>query len=176
MDAGLAARLSPGHRRRLEWFEEHAGEVLPLPEPLEGTLPLVHRQMGIYKPSGLEYATAIVVMLRSRYHGDAITRHTDGTWHMLYHQQDAPRGREGGAYANDALHACQRDGIPVGILEERQTSARPRMFEVLGLGMLVGWQSDYFLLQSLSQAAADAGRPTVTTLLATAEALHADED
>ncbi len=150
--------------------------MIPKPEPLEGHLPLVHPRMGIYKPRELEYATAIITMLRSRYQGDSVTHHADETWNMVYHQQDAPAGRDDGVYANEALRACLRDGIPVGVLEERETLARPRLFEVLGLGMLVGWQSDYFILQSLNQAAADSGRRAINALLATAEALEANED
>jgi len=115
-------------------------------------------------------------MLRSRYQGDSVTHSPDGTWDMVYHQQDPPPGRDDGAYANDALRACLRDGMPVGVLEERETSARPRMFEVLGLGMLVGWQSNYFILQSLNQVPGDSGRRSIKRLLATAEALQADED
>jgi putative restriction endonuclease len=176
VDPDLATRLSPDHRRRLEWFEEHAGEVIPRPERLEGRLPLVHPRMGIYKPRELEYATAIVTRLRSRYHGDSVTHHADGTWNMVYHQQDTPVGRDDGAWANDALRACLRDGIPVGVLEERQTPERPRLFEVLGLGALAGWQSDYFILQSLSHAAAGPGRSAINALLATAEALEAAQN
>lgn len=175
MDADLAARLSPGHLRRLEWFEEHAGDVLPRPEPLDGTLPLVHPRMGIYKPHELEYATAIVTMVRSRYRGDRVTRHADGTWDMVYHQQDAPERQVRGAYANAALRACLRDHIPVGVLQEREVSGRPRMFEVLGLGQLTGWQSDYFILQSMDQAGATNDRGPMSALLATAEALEEDE-
>lgn len=176
MDTDLAARFRPEHLRRLEWFEAHEGEVLPRPEPLEGHLPLVHPRMGIYKPRELDYATAIITMLRSRYQGDSVTRHADGTWDMVYHEQEAPPSRADRAYANDALRACLRDGVPVGVLEERETSARPRMFEVLGLGMLVGWQSDYFILQSLNQVREESGRRIINTLLSTAEALEADED
>ncbi len=150
--------------------------MLPRPEPLEGPLPLVHPRMGIYKPSDLEYATAIITMLRSRYQGDRVTHHRGGSWDVVYHQQDAPPGRPGGAYANTALHASLRDHIPVGVLQEREVSEPPRMFEVLGLAMPVAWQSDYFVLQSVNQAGSTAGRGAIGHLLATAEALEDDSE
>ena len=132
--------------------------------------------MGIYKPHELDYATAIVTMVSSRYQGDRVIRHPDGTWDMVYHQQDAPQGQARDAYANVALHACLRDQIPVGVLQEREVSGRPRMFEVLGLALLAGWQSDYFILQSLDRAGGINGRVPVSALLAAAEALEEDED
>jgi putative restriction endonuclease len=112
VDADLAARLSPSHIRRLEWFEEHAGEVGPRPGHLAGSLPLVHPQMGIYKPRELNYATAIVTMISSPYPGDRVTHHADGTWDMIYHQQDGPSGQDTATYTNEALRACLRDRIP----------------------------------------------------------------
>lgn len=176
VDADLAARLRPEHLRRLQWFEDHAGEVRPRPEPLEGHVPLVHPRMGIYKPAELAYATAIVIMLRSPYQGDRVTRNVDGSWNMVYHQQDAPSGQKADPFTNVALHACQRDRIPVGVLQERQTATRPRQFEVLGLGLPLGWQSGYFLLQSLDQVGNDGGRGRINALLSAAEALEADVD
>jgi putative restriction endonuclease len=176
VDADLAARLSPDHLRRLEWFEEHAGQVGPRPEPLEGPLPLVHRQMGIYKPRDLEYATAIITMLESPYPGDHVTHNADGTWDMVYHQQDFRRAQTGAPYANAALRACVRDGIPVGVLEERSSSGTPRLFEVLGLAMPVDWQSDYFTFRSLNHLGRSRTGGTVSALLAAAEAQEAEEE
>jgi hypothetical protein len=132
--------------------------------------------MGIYKPRELDYATAIITMLRSKYQGDSVTHHADGTWDMVYHQQDAPAGSASGAYANDALRACLNDHVPVGVLEERPSATGPRLFEVLGLGALVGWQSEYFILQSVNQARDNPARRAINRLVATAEALEADED
>jgi hypothetical protein len=40
MDPELIARLSPEHRRRLDWFEEHQGEVSGIPGPLTDGLPV----------------------------------------------------------------------------------------------------------------------------------------
>ncbi len=56
MDSELIARISPEHRRRLAWFEEHQGEVSSAPAPLPGDLYLVSARKGIYKPADLPYA------------------------------------------------------------------------------------------------------------------------
>lgn len=171
VDTDLTAKLSPRHLQRLRWFEEHAGQTLPRPRPLDHSLPLVHPRRGIYKPAELYYATAIVTMLRSRYEGDRVIRHADGTWDMIYHQEDPPADRIGDIYTNTGLHACQRDRIPVGVLQERKTLRGPRMFEVLGLATPVDWRSDYFILQSLREQGG-AGRAVIDALLATAEVLE----
>ena len=41
MNPELTARISPEHRRRLAWFEEHQGEVSPIPGPLPDGLLLI---------------------------------------------------------------------------------------------------------------------------------------
>ena len=56
LDSELIARISPEHRRRLAWFEEHQGEVSASPGPLAGGLLLVSKPKGIYKPGDLPYA------------------------------------------------------------------------------------------------------------------------
>ena len=53
MDSELVARISPEHRRRLAWFEEHQGEVSAIPGPLADGLLLVSKPKGIYKPGDL---------------------------------------------------------------------------------------------------------------------------
>jgi hypothetical protein len=50
MDSALAARLNPGHRQRLEWFEEHQGQISPFPPPLNDGMLLAAKAKGIYKP------------------------------------------------------------------------------------------------------------------------------
>ena len=67
MHSELIARISPEHRRRLAWFEEHQGEVSPSPAPLDGGLRLVSAPKGIYKPADLPYALSIKIKLDSRY-------------------------------------------------------------------------------------------------------------
>jgi hypothetical protein len=44
MDADSLARISPDHRRRLAWFEDHKGEVTGMPAPLEDGLLLTSKR------------------------------------------------------------------------------------------------------------------------------------
>jgi hypothetical protein len=52
MDSELSARISPSHRRRLAWLEEHQGEVSPFPGPLPPTNLLL-----VSKPKGWDLQT-----------------------------------------------------------------------------------------------------------------------
>lgn len=63
----LIARISPEHRRRLAWFEEHQGEVSSIPGPLPDGQLLVSKPKGIYKPEDLPYALSIRINLDSPY-------------------------------------------------------------------------------------------------------------
>src|ERR1022692_314143 len=67
MDPALMARISPGHQRRLAWFERHEGEISGIPGPLEDGLLLVSKPKGIYKPADLPYALSIRINLDSSY-------------------------------------------------------------------------------------------------------------
>ena len=169
-----APPAQPEHIRRLEWFEEHAGQIGPRPQPLDGTLTLVHPRRGIYKPAGSRYAVSVIAMLASKYQGDRVDTHPDGTWEMIYHQEDPPPGRAE-VYTNTGLMACLHDKVPVGVVYERRVPGHRRMFEVLGLAMPVDWQSDYFFLESLDRGA-EAGRAFADSLMATAEELNDSDE
>jgi putative restriction endonuclease len=174
--SALAARLSPEHIRRLAWFDEHTGDVLPRPGPLDGLLALVHPRRGIYKPAGLKYAVSITAVAVSPYTGDRVDHHADGKWVMAYHQENPAPGRSGEVYTNIGLIECLRDKVPVGVLQERRLPGRGRMFEVLGLAMPVDWQSGYFILESLRSQGHRTGSAFVDVLVATAEELNQQED
>jgi hypothetical protein len=72
MDSALAARLNPGHRQRLEWFEERQGQISPFPPPLNDGMLLAAKAKGIYKPKELAYAVSIRINLGSPYAGWAM--------------------------------------------------------------------------------------------------------
>jgi putative restriction endonuclease len=67
MDSELINRISPEHRRRLAWFEEHEGEVSAIPGPLASGLLLISKPKGIYKPGDLPYALNIRINLDNPY-------------------------------------------------------------------------------------------------------------
>ena len=66
MDAELIARISPEHRDRLAWFEEHQGEVLPAPGGRLMGRPRVSPAKGIYKPADLPMRWADIPQLSIR--------------------------------------------------------------------------------------------------------------
>jgi putative restriction endonuclease len=122
---------------------------VPRPEPLPPRLGLVHPRMGTFKPRGERYAASVIAMLKSPYPGDRLDRHDDGSWDMVYHQQNPPPGQRGEVYTNAGLQACLDDAVPLGVLQEYPGPGRKRMFEVVGLATLTGRRSGYIFLQSL---------------------------
>jgi hypothetical protein len=149
MDSTLLARISPEHRRRLAWFEEHAGQVSSFPEPLEGGLRLVAMPKGIYKPRGLEYALSVRINLGSLYADGVPVPAAGGGWLLSYHQENADPADRDREYTNRGLMRCINDRVPVGVLLERAPSGRRSQYEVLGLALPVRWSDGYFFLESL---------------------------
>ena len=115
-------------------------------------------------------------MLVSPYPGDRIEHHADGSWDMVYHQENAAPGRVGDVYTNAGPIECLHDKVPVGVLQERRLPGHGRMFEILGLAMPVDWQSGYFIFENLGSQGHRAGRAFVDVLVATAEELNQQED
>lgn len=176
MDAALIARISHGHRRRLAWFEDHAGQITPPPPPLEGELPgggklhLVSTPKGIFKPGDLPYALSIKIKQGSPYSDGRIVRRADGGWRLAYHQEIADPADRDRSFTNRGLMRCIEDQVPVGALFEREAPGRRRRYEVLGLAMPVRWHAGYFFFESLDPPGAPVGDTVGEVLEATAEA------
>jgi len=122
MDAELIARISPEHRDRLGWFEEHQGEVLPAPGRLAG-MPLVSARKGIYKPADLTYALSVKIKVKSRYEDGVPVPTPGGGWVLEYHEENPRPGRDTTS-ANEGLMKCIADRVPVGVLRERVPVSR----------------------------------------------------
>ena len=102
MDSELIARISPSHKDRLAWFEDHQGELSPFPGPLPpNNLLLVSRQREIYKPGNLEYALSIRINLDRPYADGVPVPTPGGGWLLSYHQDnvDPPARHERGPEA-----------------------------------------------------------------------------
>jgi hypothetical protein len=169
MDPALAGRLSPDHVRRLAWFEQHAGEITSRPEPLtDPRLPLAHPRRGIFKPRGERYAVSVIAMLESPYPGDRLDRHDDGSWDMVYHQENPQPGRPGEVYTNAGLQACLDDQVPIGVLQERRIPGQGRRFEVLGLAVPAVRRTGYFILRSAGSVHGGTGRALMDVLVCAA--------
>jgi hypothetical protein len=153
MDSELIARISPEHKRRLAWFEEHQGEVSASPGPLPDGLLLVSKPKGIYKPGDLPYALSIKINQDSPYEDGMPVTTPGGGWLLKYHQEnDDPAARDT-MFTNRGLMQCIADRVPVGVLRERAPAGRRSQYDVLGLAMPVQWEDGFFHFESLNPKA-----------------------
>ena len=153
MDSELIARISPEHRRRLAWFEEHQGEVSASPGPLPGGLLLVSKPKGIYKPGDLPYALSIKINLDSPYEDGVPVPTPGGGWLLKYHQENPDPAARDTMFTNRGLMRCIADQVPVGVLHERAPAGRRSQYDVLGLAMPVRWSDGFFHFESLNPKA-----------------------
>ena len=153
MDPALIARISPAHRQRLAWFEDHEGETSGIPGPLEDGQLLVSKPKGIYKPADLPYALSIRINLDSLYPDGIPEPAPGGGWLLSYHQENADPADRDKIFTNRGLMQCISDQIPVGVLRERPAHGRHSQYDVLGLALPVRWADGYFFFQSLNPPA-----------------------
>ncbi len=139
--------LSEAHRAALLWFHDHRGEEVRWPDPMPNGTFLVNRVKGIHKPRGWRHALSIRQVLGSPYRDREPEIRSDGSWSYAYFQEGAKPEDRDRYFTNQALLACQRDGVPVGVL--RQTRTGPARYEVLGLAMVQDWRDGYFFLQGV---------------------------
>ena len=139
-------KLSPSHQQRIRWFHEHTGESTPFPSPIAEGIFLATRAKGIYKPAGLGYALSIRVMLSSPYADKPVEVHPDGSWQLLYFQENTDPSELDREYTNRALVRCHDDYIPIGVLV--QSSLKPVRYDVLGLARVMGWKNGFFTFES----------------------------
>jgi hypothetical protein len=164
MDSELIARISPEHRRRLAWFEEHQGEVTASPAPLAGGLLLVSKPKGIYKPGDLPYALSIKINLDSPYEDDAPVSTSGGGWRLKYHQENPDPAARDTMFTNRGLMRCIADRVPVGVLRERAPAGRRTQYDVLGLALPVRWEDGFFHFESLNPKAVSVTDPVSDVL------------
>ena len=65
----------------------------------------------------------------------------DGSWHMLYAQEEDDRFDSRTLFTNRAIEECMKSDIPIGILR-KERKADP--YEVIGLGLPIQWQDKFF--------------------------------
>lgn len=145
--------LSADHRRRLAWFEEHQGDILPLAAINMDDVLLTTRAKGIYKPKDWTYSLSIRIVPSSPYEDGGVEQLPGGGWTLRYFQENsdiASRDRES---TNRGLMACIADEVPVGVLRQVRRSGKQGQYEVLGLAKPVNWEAGYFHFESMPEAA-----------------------
>jgi putative restriction endonuclease len=146
-------KLSPKHRKAINWFIKHQDEIVPWPKPLPDGTFLVNRPKGIHKPAGWRYALSVRQTLDGPYADEEPVRLPDGSWTYRYYQEQADPSQRDQQFTNRALLEAHKDGIPIGVL--RQFQKEPSvLYRVLGIALVDGWQDGYFMLRGLSSAAA----------------------
>lgn len=169
--------LTAGHKRRLRWFAEHAGQTTFYPAPLEDGLLIVTRPKGIYKPAELEYAVSVRINLDSPYADGKVRNRPDGSWYFDYHQENPDPTHRDREYTNVGLLACIRDSVPVGVLRERNVARSARSeYDVLGLALPVGWRDGYFFFESARTGTARGADTASEILIETAEGALAEAE
>jgi hypothetical protein len=104
-------------------------------------------QKGIYKPSGSPYALWVRQTLRGVYGDQPPVEHPDGSWTYRY----APEGRRDVAdmslATNQSLLKCLSDGVPVGVLLEKEIGVGRRAYEIRGLAFVESFDGTHFRLK-----------------------------
>lgn len=147
---GLLRNLSSQHIDALRWFDAHSGGIVAWPDPLpDGTL-LVTQAKGIYKPKGDKYALSIRQTLDGPYPDGEVETLENGNWRYKYFQEDLDPEERDQSYTNRGLIECWKDVVPIGVMIQR--SKKPTRYLVLGLALVTGWDSGYFIVEGTSKA------------------------
>lgn len=147
----LVRHLPERHVEALRWFEDHQGQEVPWPQPLDDGTLLATKAKGIYKPHWSSYALSVRQSLSGPYPDGDVQSRSDGTWRYLYFQENLDLVDRDSAFTNLGLLACYQDTVPVGVL--RQTRGKPNVrYQVLGLAFVNGWEDGYFVLDGVDPA------------------------
>jgi putative restriction endonuclease len=144
--------LPAAHREALEWFNEHQGNEISWPSPMANGMFLINKAKGIHKPAGSQYALSIRQSLKGPYPDRDPKYKPDGSWTYQYFQEEPDPSKRDSMYTNVALLACQRDGVPVGVIRQVKPKPNPR-YKVLGLAFVREWENGYFNLEGVRPAA-----------------------
>jgi putative restriction endonuclease len=144
--------ITADHRRRLGWFEEHRGDILPLAAINTDDVLLTTRAKGIYKPKDWTYSLSIRIVPSSPYEDGGVEQLPGGAWTLRYFQENSDPASRDRESTNRGLMACIADEVPVGVLRQVGRSGRQGQYEVLGLAKPVSWEAGYFRFESMPQA------------------------
>lgn len=141
--------LPESHRRALEWFCAHAGQIVHWPQPLDDGTLLAGKAKAIYKPAGQDYVFSIRENINSPYPDMPPVRRPDGTWLYSYFQEDLDPESRDSAYTNRGLINCMNDSVPVGVF--RQVKLKPNsQYLVEGIAFVASWADGFFTFEGVS--------------------------
>lgn len=146
MSDPLSSVSNEALRAQLWKIREKVGTVLSV-KSLQGELQGFLSRKGIYKPSGSRYALWVRQTLSKAYPDEAPVVHPDGSWTYKY----SPEGRGGktdlSLDTNKSLLRCRDDGVPVGVLVQREGGTSGRTYEVMGLAIVEDFDGTHFILR-----------------------------
>lgn len=147
----LIAPLPSSHQHALQWFRDREGREVDWPKPLPDGLHLVTAAKGIHKPKGWRHALTVRQTIGSSYADLDPEVNCDGSWKYRYFQEGKNPDHRDRYFTNRSLIACMEDAVPIGVLKQTRSSPNPR-YKVLGVALVHGWDSGYFLLRGLSSS------------------------
>ena len=163
MDATAAIALVKDSKLRkgLEWFAEHAGQRLKVPQGgPNGTFLHGPQGGGIYVPKDSPY----VLSLKSSWRANDESMYADPEPHYLdesqrnwvtkyHHVIPGPKGNAP-IWKNARAINNMADGVPVGVFREIQGNHHEKIHWVLGVALITNYdpRTGYFTLETLPSA------------------------
>lgn len=144
----LFEKLTASHRQRLEWFDEHSGDVITWPEPIQDGGRLASKAKGIYKPQDLTYALSIRLSFDGPYDDGDIDYRGDDTWSLVYSQEEPAKHDPSQYFTNKGLAKCIQEQVPVGVYRKLdEPGGGVRRYEIVGLALPIRWENGFFTLE-----------------------------
>jgi len=158
--ADIGSKLTPGHRRAIEWFASNAFCQTGWPScKYNGgeERPLATRAKGIYKPDWRrfgangnyrDYALSVRQTPDSPYSDGEVKPNEGIGWAWEYESEGKEILETGGyIYTNRGLMICREDGVPVGAF--RKSARADAGYDQFGLVAVEGIDGAFFSLRGL---------------------------
>lgn len=164
VDDLIDRNLSVEHRKALQWFWSNRGQqvawkTIQWQANQSDGFRLVTQAKGIYKPRYTDYALSVRTLWDGPYPDKEVEFRKDGSWVCDYFQENPDPALRDKEATNRGLMKCLEDRMPVGMLIKG--TARPGViYEVAGLGLVLGWTDGYFRIEGFST---DGRHPSVHT-------------
>lgn len=144
--------ISGEHLVALQWFNKNAGHRvawIDMQEFSSDHSRLVNQAKGIYKPKYTNYALSVRTIQDGPYPDKEVEFRDNGSWVAQYFQENPDIGLRDREATNRGLMKCMEDQVPIGFLVKRKPKPGVE-YDVLGLGLVVGWEAGYFTIEGFS--------------------------